>query len=54
MVGNREIKEEKIKQAAVILLFYALKKWFLFHNLNLYCGRTRMTQTHVSQQESQR
>lgn len=39
MVENREIKgKPKIKQSAVIFLFYALKKWFLFHDLNLYCG----------------
>lgn len=27
-----------MKQAAVFFLFYALKKWLLFHDLNLCCG----------------
>lgn len=29
----------EIKQAASRVLVVVVKRWFLFHNLNLYCGR---------------
>lgn len=63
-VGNGEIKgKTKMKQAAVVFFFfYALKKWFLFQDLNVYCGSLHILavepewhrQTDASQQESQR